>query len=305
MTKPIDLDRLTTLLAELLGGSFVEAEEQSTEPDSAGSEQGVSTFDALSQTAPVYSTMAQQNPKFEAIAKQFVVRLEEKIQEMDQCAEEADFSSLAKHAHWLKGSGGTVGFTEFVEPAKELEEAAKQTDAQRSVQALGIIKNIKSRISFDHSSEQNTEDSNENVSQLTELRHVPPKLDPAIESKAAQVDTDSAEGLNPVVCSLPMHNPRFRGIVERFIPRMDEQIEAIKAAIDTDSFEELAMLAHWLKGSGGNVGYDGFTHLAVSLESGAKQHDREQIAEDFDAILSYSKRVRRGWEQLEPLDKSA
>jgi HPt (histidine-containing phosphotransfer) domain-containing protein len=29
-------------------------------------------------------------------------------------------------AHWLKGSGGTVGFNEFTEPASELEAFAKQ-----------------------------------------------------------------------------------------------------------------------------------------------------------------------------------
>jgi len=280
MTKPIDLDRLTSLLAELLGGSFVEIEESGkTTNEQVVSEQVTSQTDATFGAGPVYSSMAQQNPKFEAIAKQFVERLTEKLEQMQQCADEADFTSLAKHAHWLKGSGGTVGFTDFVEPAKALEAAAKQSDAGLSNHNLTLIRDIQGRISFDYDAGTPKATGTENVSQFPETNHVTP--------------------------SLPMANHRFRGIVERYLPRLDEQITAIHDAIEAEDFEQLASIAHWLKGSGGNVGFDGFTELATVLESAAKSRNSEQIAEQFKAILSYSERVKLGWELLDPFEKSA
>jgi len=53
------------------------------------------------------------------------------------------------------------------------------------------------------------------------------------------------------------------------------------------------------------VGFDGFTQLAAVLESGAKAGNREQVAKNFEAILSYSERIKLGWKLLDPLEKSA
>ena len=36
-----------------------------------------------------------------------------------------ELDALADHAHWLKGAGGTVGFAQFTEPARQLELLAK------------------------------------------------------------------------------------------------------------------------------------------------------------------------------------
>jgi len=304
MTKPIDLDRLTVMLAELLGGSYVEADTTDTaviEQANANTNDGVPPSD----TGPVYSTMAKQNPKFELIAKQFVGRLEEKLQEMQQCVDSEDHDALAKHAHWLKGSGGTVGFSEFVGPAKELEMAAKQNEGELSQQLLGVIRNIMGRISFDYDSDTSTTIDKENVSQFSETSHATSIDTVSIESSSANADTNIAGSAEPVVSSLPMNNPRFRGIVERFLPRLDEQISAIQEAINEGDFEELASLAHWLKGSGGNVGFDDYTPLAASLEASAKAGDSDQVVENFEAILGYSERVKLGWELLDPLEKSA
>jgi len=301
MTKPIDLDRLTQLLADLLGGSYVEAQVNET----TIVEQSASSTNASFGTGPVYSSMAQQNPKFEIIAKQFAERLKEKYAEMEQCAADTDYNALAAHAHWLKGSGGTVGFVEFAEPAKQLEAAAKQNDAPLVDTKLAEIENIMSRISFDYGSAANDAAGNENVSQFPETGESTPTV--AVSSEPAEIhaDTGSMASLEPVTSALPMNNPQFRGIVERYLPRLSDRILEIQLAIDTEDFEELASLAHWLKGSGGNVGFDGFTSLATSLESGAKAKDSAQVAEQFKAIKDYSERVKLGWELLDPLEKSA
>ncbi len=300
MTKPIDLDGLTALLAELLGGSYSEPDaSEAVVSDNVATEHGLEPGGG-----PVYSVMAQQNPKFEAIAKQFVDRLYEKINEMQLHLEHSDFSSLAEQAHWLKGSGGTVGFIDLVDPARKLEAAAKQEDAGQSEQILTVIRDIQSRISFDNETEPDNKSRVKNVSQSSEMSHTQSEGNLSIEPYGIDADKNTI-GEEPVISTLPMNNPRFRGIVERYLPRLDEQLETMHAAINVEDFAEIAKLAHWLKGSGGNVGYDGFTQLAALLESSANSGNREQIIKNFEAIQSYSERVKLGWELLEPLEKSA
>lgn len=305
LTKPIDLDGLTVLLAELLGGSYIEAEANEQVVSEQVTVGGSDMADAKSGNAPIYSSMAQQNPKFEVIAKQFVETLMEKMNEMQRCLDNTDFSSLADHAHWLKGSAGTVGFIDLVEPARALEASAQQGNSEYSKQSLALIKNLHSRISFDFESNSGNSVGAGNVSQSSEMSHTIPEGVLSIESLNLNADSGITAGSEPVLSALPMNNPRFRGIVERFLPRLDEQIEATQVAIDTENYDELAKLAHWLKGSGGNVGFDGFTQLAASLESSAKAGNRDQIAKSFEAILSYYERVKLGWKQLDPLEKSA
>ena len=62
---------------------------------------------------------------------QLVVRL----QAMCEAFGQGDFEALADHAHWLKGTGGTVGFAEFTEPARRLESLAK-SQATEEIPAL-------------------------------------------------------------------------------------------------------------------------------------------------------------------------
>ncbi|MEN3353177.1 MAG: hypothetical protein V7640_1335, partial [Betaproteobacteria bacterium] len=61
-------------------------------------------------------------------------------------------------------------------------------------------------------------------------------------------------------------NPRLRPAVRKFAFRLHEQLLAFEHAFSTKNLEELAQLAHWLKGAAGTVGYDDFTEPATRLE---------------------------------------
>ena len=300
MTKPIDLDRLTQMLADLLGGTYTESDEETIAI--AVTENDVSQELEMG-SGPVLSAMAALNPKFESIAKQFVERLDDRIELMQACIDAEDFEELAKHAHWLKGSGGTVGFTQFALPAKELELAAKSASTEDAHQYLGIVKNIQARIEFPVDADSDT--AVQSVNQRTKSAADTHNSSILGESTVCKAANDEEAYGEPVMSSLPMNNPRFRDIVEKFIPRLDEQMLAIRAALNDEEFEELAQLAHWLKGSGGNVGYDGFLELAANLETSAKSSNKDDSENAFIAVQHYSERVKQGWEMLEPLEKSA
>ena len=97
----------------------------------------------------------------------------------------------------------------------------------------------------------------------------------------ATAEMTQTEQKAPLVSRLPMEKPQFREIVERFIGRLDEQLTSMQAAWDCRDFDELAGLAHWLKGTGGSVGFDEFGDPSARLEIAAK----DQLADDIEASI--------------------
>ncbi len=140
LTKPIDIDLLLATLAELLGGRQVKSEERVPRTGPAPEDR------PCDAPAPVVSRLAGGGPRIQATIAKFVQRLEEKLAEMDASWERRDFDELAALAHWLKGSGGTVGFDVFTEPAKILEGLAKARREEGTEAALQELHALARRI---------------------------------------------------------------------------------------------------------------------------------------------------------------
>ncbi|HTS52723.1 MAG TPA: ATP-binding protein [Burkholderiales bacterium] len=106
--------------------------------------------------------------------------------------------------------------------------------------------------------------------QRTGLKKEPTAPIPAV---AAGSDT-----VAPVVSRLADH-PRLRSVVRKFAQQMPERMQAIEVAWNARDFQNLAALAHWLKGSGGTAGFDAFTAPAKTLEQMAKARSEQQTGE--------------------------
>ncbi len=133
MTKPIDIDGIIQMSADLLGGQRVEntqpahlpaAAVQAAPPPATGVQ--AQAQPGMTDNAPLVSRLPANNPRFQAIIQKFVGRLDEQVRAMEQAWAERNYSELANLAHWLKGSGGTVGFDAFTKPAGALEKLAKE-----------------------------------------------------------------------------------------------------------------------------------------------------------------------------------
>jgi len=116
MTKPIDIDALAAMLAKLLGGTAQEA------------------------TAVAEISAPAADPKFRPIVLKFLPRLQEKVSLMENARLEGDYEALAELAHWLKGSGGMVGYDSFTDMAAHLEESAKERNSEAVEKYLAKIK---------------------------------------------------------------------------------------------------------------------------------------------------------------------
>jgi PAS domain S-box-containing protein len=138
-TKPIDREALMAELAARLGGERVAADAAS--PDAAAAELPPATDDAT----PIVSRLAA-HPRLARLIGGFVGEFANRRARMHAALDAGDLAELAALAHWLKGSGGSLGFDDLFEPAKALEEAAKAGDAAAAAAALHQVDMLGARI---------------------------------------------------------------------------------------------------------------------------------------------------------------
>ncbi len=143
LTKPINIDRFMEKMVELLHGQMVNIEAGETHrPVEAQNTDTDVVKEQMTVTAvqkPVISRLAD-NPKFSRIINSFIQKLEVQVANMEQAIEKEDMHELALLAHWLKGAGGTVGYDDFTEPAKRLEDFAKAKQVEQAEKALEQLK---------------------------------------------------------------------------------------------------------------------------------------------------------------------
>ena len=90
---------------------------------------------------------------------------------------------------------------------------------------------------------------------------------------------------------LPMDDPGFVEIVIDFIPQLKSKIDQMHQALDAGDFENLAMLAHWLKGSGGTCGFAQFYPPSLELEKSAVSRHAEASATCLNELVQLSNRI--------------
>ena len=95
---------------------------------------------------PILSTLPCDDPEFAEIVAQFITRLREKLDEMETACTQQNYVELASLAHWLKGAGGTLGFSEFGPLAKELEVAAKSGNEQETKERIAVLREHVDRV---------------------------------------------------------------------------------------------------------------------------------------------------------------
>jgi signal transduction histidine kinase/DNA-binding NarL/FixJ family response regulator len=94
----------------------------------------------------IYSTLPMDDEEFREIVDEFVDRLRDKLPEMRSLQSSNAFQPLAQLAHWLKGTGGTAGFSQLLEAASNLETAALTGNRAECSTHLAAIEQIATRI---------------------------------------------------------------------------------------------------------------------------------------------------------------
>jgi CheY-like chemotaxis protein/HPt (histidine-containing phosphotransfer) domain-containing protein len=132
LAKPIDVDQLINVVQEILRAN-----------DGALTEKGPQTSPDV---RPLTSTLPADDPEFHAIVAEFRDCLAGQLDSMRRALEVGDFNELGRLAHWLKGTGGTVGFTVLSQQAIRLQQFAEQQSAVAIVAALADLESTAARI---------------------------------------------------------------------------------------------------------------------------------------------------------------
>jgi PAS domain S-box-containing protein len=262
ITKPVDIDQLLAHLAKSLGGERKPGR-RATAPLPADEPIAI-------EDGPIVSHLAGQSQKLDAIITKFATRLDDKIDEMDACHAARDFAELRALGHWLKGSAGTVGFSDFEEPATTLEELAREEDEQGIKASLIQIRGLFGRIVLPSQGGRQAE--------VTAPR---------------QAGSSTLPSRGPISSRLSS-NPKFLPTVRKFITRLETNLSAMDSCLETEDLDALARLAHWLKGSAGMVGFDAFTEPARNLEALIQDEKMSEIEAQLMELRSLADRIDLG-----------
>jgi len=104
---------------------------------------------------------------------------------------------------------------------------------------------------------------------------------------SAPLASDPAE---PIVSRYDS-NPKLQPTIAKFARRMVDKLDAMDEACEAGDYDELASLAHWLKGSAGTVGFDAFTQPARILELAAKERKQAEVEPAIATLRDLADRI--------------
>ena len=277
LSKPVDLDRFMALMADLLGGRQVaDPSEAAADPVTDAGVDMVCAETSPVAADPIYSTLPESNPRFCRLIAQFANRLEERLTSAAHAQAEGNRQEIADFAHWLKGAGGTIGFNAFTLPAGNLEKLAKSNGSDADIlQAIECLNGLAARLVVP---------GGEAVNAVA-----PPDSAQKGSSSMTQQETSrQAPATGKPVVSRLASMPQFHKVIDKFADKLDAEITRAQKALENGNLERLALFAHWLKGSGGTVGFDDFTKPAAKLETFSKTGQAKQAGEVLAQVKNLS-----------------
>lgn len=299
LSKPVNIDLLLQCCVRFIGSDTTTHHESADA--FAFQDHFASEATADSPTSPIHSTLPIEDDEIRSVVVDFLERMDARLDGMQNALQSADFELVQSEAHWLKGSGGTVGYGALTEPAGALERAAKLGDTERAVQLLEEIQALRARIVCP-GSESNLVSQpplGDNIDPAA-IETEPPRyvgLVAGMKDPAAETPLPTPPALPPALppdaieCTLPLDDEDYREIVMDFVKRLDIRLMGMLSMLKSKSMEELGNEAHWLKGAGGTVGYGALTEPSQELMHAARDGDAERCKEALHQVLQIRQRL--------------
>ena len=120
LTKPVDIDALIATVATAVG----RGEKSESDDSTPGTQSTASTVTEKKTVdrSPVYSSLPTEDEDFHEIVSEFIPRMQTNVEEMIEAVQQSEWTKAAEIAHWLKGAGGTAGFSDFTKPTQQVCE---------------------------------------------------------------------------------------------------------------------------------------------------------------------------------------
>ncbi|MCW8962474.1 MAG: response regulator [Gammaproteobacteria bacterium] len=108
--------------------------------------------------------------------------------------------------------------------------------------------------------------------------------------ESIQRSVSSTEGKTAIVSRLAGH-AALRPTIAKFVSRLHDKNREMEQAFENNNFDELADIAHWLKGSAGTVGFDDFTEPAGKLEIASLARNQDDAGAQLAIINDMVRRI--------------
>jgi HPt (histidine-containing phosphotransfer) domain-containing protein len=95
-----------------------------------------------------------------------------------------------------------------------------------------------------------------------------------------------------LVSQLLKEDPELRDIVEEFVDGLQSRLDELQNAFDANDWDQLATLAHRLKGASGSYGYPDLSALAATMESSFRAQQAGNFRDwlrQFEELVSAAK----------------
>ena len=90
---------------------------------------------------------------------------------------------------------------------------------------------------------------------------------------------------------MPLDDEDFLEIVQEFEERFRQRLNRMVKLADSSEFADLAIEAHWLKGSGGSAGFPLLTSIAADLEGYAKENNPSGVEKTMKLLHDVAERI--------------
>ncbi|WP_372883045.1 Hpt domain-containing protein [Psychromonas sp.] len=271
MTKPIEINKLLSLTAELLGAKPQTASIEIATGDDLATGAALESERKVNKQQVLISDLIKDRPQFKPLVKRFIEKLNEQLDEVKGAVDSKEIQAIASFAHWLKGSGGSVGLHAFTAPAIKLETAAKNAELEIIKALIENLASLAKQAELGLSTDFESAD-----------------FEPGPRNEPQKITAGSADTL----CSeLLSKGPQYRAIVQKFVEKLPSKLKQMDVALSQRNMSQLAELSHWLKGSGGSVGFSAFVDPAKKLEAAAVDGDLDSADIYLTDIITLSNRI--------------
>jgi signal transduction histidine kinase/CheY-like chemotaxis protein len=132
----------------------------------------------------------------------------------------------------------------------------------------------------------NMDELNQTVLEAVDKYH-----DNAVHTQTS-TNSNVAESAGPKMRStLPTDDAEIREIVQEFVESIPARLDAMCQALASESYDDLARLAHTLKGSGGTAGFTCFTEPAARIEECAKTRNLSPVPSSLNELRALQEMV--------------
>lgn len=106
-------------------------------------------------------------------------------------------------------------------------------------------------------------------------------------------DNNDSENSEKIVVRV---DPDLEDLIPEFLENRHKDTESITQLLKDEDFENIRILGHSMKGSGGGYGFDRISEIGKSIEDAAKTKDWEIIKGCVGELSSYLNRVEVSYE---------